>query len=135
MAPPRPLRWACAAAIGLVALTHTPATAAKPAPVPKFSHVVVVFLENEEASKTFEDGIGAPHLAAIRQAGAYVPEFYGVNHASLSNYEAFFGGVAATEQGKTDCLGQPWGTCVFPADVPTIANGLEAKGKSWRVYS
>jgi hypothetical protein len=28
-----------------------------------------------------------------------------------------------------------WGTCVFPASVPTIADLLDAQGLSWKVYS
>ena len=102
--------------------------------VPRFSHVVEVFLENEEAGKTWEAG-GPPHLQAIRQAGLYIPNFFGIGHASLDNYEAAFAGVAPTSQGTSDCLGQPYGTCIFPPSVPTIADRLDGAQRSWRVYA
>ena len=122
------------AALGATLLVAAPVRATTPPAVPRFSHVVEVFLENEEAGKTWEDG-GPAHLQAIRQAGLYVPNFFGVGHASLDNYEAAFGGVEPTSQGKADCLGQPYQTCIFPASVPTIGDRLDDAGLSWRVYS
>jgi hypothetical protein len=105
-----------------------------PSPVPRFTHIVEVFLENEEAGKTWEAG-GAANLQAIRASGLYVPNFYGVGHASLSNYEAAFAGVAPSATGKSDCLGQPYGTCIFPAWVPTIADRFDGAGLPWRAYA
>src|SRR5437879_536301 len=123
---------------GLVALLAGVAPAARAAtprpPVPHFSHVVEVFLENEEAGKTWETG-GPAHLQAIRQAGLYIPNFYGVGHASLDNYEAAFAGVAPTPQGTSDCLGQPYSSCIFPGSVPTIADRLDDAHLPWRVYA
>lgn len=94
-----------------------------------------VWLENENATSTWEDPSHAPHLAALRKTGMYIPNFYGVGHNSLSNYEAAFGAVQPTAQGKADCLGQPYGSCIFPASVPTIAKLLDEKGLGWKVYS
>lgn len=67
--------------------------------------------------------------------GAYIPNFYGVGHASLGNYEAAFAAVEPTTQGKADCAGQPYGSCIFPAAVPTIAATLDRAHKTWKVYS
>ena len=106
----------------------------KPA-VPHFSHVVEVMLENESATSTFEDAKAAPHLAALRKLGVYVPNFFAAGHASLDNYEAAFGGVEPTASGEADCLGQPYGSCMFPASVPTLGALLDAKHLPWRVYS
>jgi hypothetical protein len=103
--------------------------------VPRFSHVVEVFLENETATSTWEDAAAAPALQDLRKQGAYIPNFFGVGHASLDNYEAAFGAVEPTTQGKADCLGQPYGTCIFPASVPTIASLLDEGGLGWKVYS
>jgi hypothetical protein len=103
--------------------------------VPRFSHVVEVFLENENATSTWEDPAHAPALQALRKQGAYIPNFYGVGHASLDNYEAAFGAVEPTTQGKADCLGQPYGSCIFPTSVPTIAGLLDDAGLGWKVYS
>lgn len=110
------------------------AIAATPA-VPRFSHVVEVMLENESATSTFEDPAAAPQLAALRRQGVYLPSFYAAGHASLSNYEAAFAAVEPTPQGKSDCLGQPYGTCIFPASVPTLGALLDDAGLPWKVYS
>ena len=110
-----------------------PAPAATP--VPRFSHVVEVFLENETATSTWEDPVHAPALQELRKQGAYIPAFYGVGHVSLDNYEAAFGAVEPTAQGKADCLGRPYGSCIFPATVPTIASLFDGAGLSWKVYS
>lgn len=124
-----------AVAAALVAAVPALARPADPPPVPHVRHVVEVFLENEQATKTWEDGSTATHLVALRRAGAYIPDFFGVGHASLSNYEAAFAGVAPTAEGKADCLGQPYGRCVFPASVRTIADLLDARAKRWKVYA
>jgi hypothetical protein len=103
--------------------------------VPRFTHVVEVMLENESATSTFEDAKAAPHLYALRKRGVYVPNFFAAGHASLSNYEALFGGVEPTAQGKADCAGQPYGSCIFPQSVPTLGALLDRKKLPWRIYS
>jgi hypothetical protein len=109
--------------------------AAPPPTLPRFSHVVVVFLENESATASFEDPTGAPHLAALRRKGLYAPHYYGVGHNSLSNYQAVFAGVEPTATGKADCLGYTYGQCVFPASVPTLGALLGRAHLPWKVYS
>jgi phosphatidylinositol-3-phosphatase len=122
------------AAAGGAAIRTAPDSAAAPA-VPRFSHVIEVFLENETATSTWEDAAHAPALQELRKQGAYIPNFFGVGHASLDNYEAAFGAVEPTTQGKADCLGQPYGNCIFPASVPTIGALLDEAGLGWKVYS
>lgn len=107
------------------------ASARKPA-VPRFSHVVYVVMENENAANTFE---ALPNLKALGKQGIYLPNFWAEGHASLSNYEAMWGGVQPTTQGEADCLGMPYGSCIFPESVPTIASLLDAKRLPWKVYS
>jgi len=116
--------------LGLVGGTGA-ASAGRPA-VPRFSHVVYVVLENMNASSTFE---ASPTLKALRTQGVYVPGMWAEGHNSLSNYEAMFAAVEPTTQGKADCAGMPYGTCVFPASVPTLATLLDEKRLGWRVYS
>ncbi|MBV8387213.1 MAG: hypothetical protein JO155_10510 [Acidimicrobiia bacterium] len=130
------LRAVCAVAVlaGTALWSGAPAAPAATT-VPRFSHVVEVFLENETATSTWEDPVHAPALQTLRKQGAYISAFYGVGHASLDNYEAAFGAVEPTTQGKADCLGQPYGSCIFPATVPTIASLLDTAGLSWKVYS
>jgi hypothetical protein len=124
-----------AASAGVGALGRQPVADAAPAPLPRFSHVVEVFLENETATSTWENAADAPELQKVRAMGAYIPNFFGVGHASLDNYQAAFGAVEPTTQGKADCLGMPYGSCIFPASVPTIADLLDAAGLGWKVYS
>lgn len=111
-----------------------PARAAEPA-VPPFTHVVEVMLENESATKTFEDATAAPALQKLRAQGVYVPQFFAAGHASLSNYMALFGGVQPNAQGQSDCLGQPYQSCIFPASVPTLGALLDRRGLAWKIYS
>ena len=92
-------------------------------------------LENESATSTFEDPAAAPNLAKLRTEGLYIPNFYAAGHASLDNYEAAFGAVQPTPQGESDCLGQPFSSCVFPASVPTLGALLDAQRMRWKVYS
>ena len=124
----------CLAGMVVPAAARASFSATTPA-VPHFSHVVEVFLENESATATFEDTKAAPHLAALKKLGVYVPNFFGAGHASLDNYEAAFGGVEPTTQGKADCAGQPYSSCIFPASVPTLGALMDAKHLPWKVYS
>lgn len=114
---------------------HSASARSASSPVPRFSHVVEVVLENESAPSTFEDAAAAPHLAALRKTGVYLPNVFGAGHASLGNYEALFGAVEPTTQGKADCLGQPYGSCIFPATVPTLGSLMDARHLAWRIYS
>ena len=104
--------------------------------VPELSHVVVVFLENESATATFEDPTAAPALAELRRQGSYVPGYFGVGHASLDNYLAAFSGEQPDTATKGDCLGMaPDPGCTYPSSVPTLATTLDRAGLAWKVYS
>lgn len=114
----------------------TPDSASAAPSVPHFSHVIVVFVENESATNTFEAGAAnAPYFTQLRNSNAYIPGYYGVGHASLDNYLAVFSGQQPTLLTTHDCEGVPWGQCVYPSSIPTIATLLDAAGLSWRVYS
>ena len=57
----------------------------------------VIVLENESAAVTFGPGSPAPYLSKTLPArGAFVPNYYGVGHASLDNYIAMISGQAPT---------------------------------------
>jgi acid phosphatase len=129
---------ALVAPLVLLGSAFGPLRAAAPAltpPVPHFSHVVEVFLENESAGSTWENAAAAPNLAALKNANTYIPNFYGVGHASLDNYQAAFGAVQPTASGKADCLAMQYSSCIFPAIYPTIAKVLDTGAQSWKVYS
>ena len=77
-----------------------------------------------------------------------VRQYHGIGHFSLDNYIAMVSGMPATALTQIDCPvyvdfvqtgttadGQPIGSgCVYPADVKTIANQLDAQTLTWRGY-
>lgn len=127
----------------------TSAAANLPAGVPQIKHLFVIVLENESAEVTFGADPPAPYLGTtLREAGAYIPNYYGIGHVSLDNYVAMVSGQPPNPQTQSDCqiytemlpgtqredgvaLGQG---CVFPRGVRTIANQLEGSGLRWRGY-
>jgi hypothetical protein len=126
---------ASAGLLGSPAQAQTAAPSFARAAVPHFDHVVVTFMENEDATSTFEDPSAAPNLAALRRLGSYLPDYYGVGHASLDNYIALFGGEQPTTDTEGDCLGDAVQDCEFPASVPTLGSSLDAAKDSWKIYS
>ncbi|HEX3976338.1 MAG TPA: alkaline phosphatase family protein [Solirubrobacteraceae bacterium] len=64
----------------------------------------VIVLENESAAVTFGPDSPAPYLSRTLPArGAFVPDCYGVGHASLDNYIAMISGQAPTPSTQADC--------------------------------
>ncbi|MEA2373785.1 MAG: hypothetical protein QOD53_248 [Thermoleophilaceae bacterium] len=131
----------------LAALVVASPAGAKPPPI---KHVWIVLLENENAATSFGPGSPAPYLATtLRHRGQFLPNYYGITHASLGNYLALVSGQGSNAQTRSDCQtfteftpgnigasGQAQGQgCVYPASVQTIANQLQAKGLSWREYA
>jgi hypothetical protein len=136
-----------AAAAALAALIAAPAASARP--VPYFKHVFIVMLENEDASASFGKDSEAPYLAhTLKRRGAFVPNYYGIAHNSLTDYVALVSGQSANIQTQADCPfftdfapataaadGQYRGTgCVYPTQVQTVANQLQESGYRWKGY-
>jgi hypothetical protein len=116
---------------------------------PAVRHVFVIVLENEGYDSTFGRPSAAPYLAdTLVRAGRLLRQYYGIAHNSLPNYLAMIAGVSPTLATQADCPlyenflmigtapdGQPIGQgCIYPASVPTVANQLEASGRSWKGY-
>jgi phosphatidylinositol-3-phosphatase len=118
---------------------------------PVVGHVFTLVLENESFERSFGRGSKAPYLASTLPAhGALLTHYYGVGHNSLDNYIGMISGQAPNEATQRDCPifsnfalarpaldahGQAIGTgCVYPAMVKTIADQLEASGRTWRGY-
>jgi phosphatidylinositol-3-phosphatase len=124
-------------------LAFEPARAAPP-----IGHVFIVMLENEGYGETFGPGSPAKYLNHLRSEGALAGNYFGTSHFSLGNYIALISGQAPNPATEYDCPqfaefvssgftadGQAIGAgCVYPANVPTIASQLEAKGLSWKAY-
>lgn len=135
------------ALVGLSSLCCAPTVAS--ARVPQVKHLFVIVLENENAEETFGADPPSPYLGATLPArGAFVPNYFGIGHASLDNYIAMVSGQPPNLLTQADCrtfaemapgtldadgvaLGQG---CVFPPAVRTVANQLEENGHTWRGY-
>ena len=145
----RPAR-ALVLAFGLLAAGLGAQSAGAAIGPPPIRHVFVIVLENESASTTFSPSSPAPYLAkTLTSQGAYLPKYYGTGHLSNDNYISMISGQAPNPQNQADCpsfsnfepdvigpSGQAVGSgCVFPSDVKTIADQLDAAGLTWRDYN
>jgi hypothetical protein len=139
----------------LTALGAASASSAASVPVQgKFQvrHVFVIVMENESAAVTFGPDSPAPYLSKTLPArGEFVPNYYGVGHASLDNYVAMISGQAPNPSTQADCgvfanftsavplgsFGQQTGAgCVYPSDVTTLPGQLgELPQFTWRDYN
>lgn len=140
------LFWWCACAIHPVA--GSPLTPSGAAPV---RHVFLIVLENEPYMTTFGEHSPAPYLAGeLTQRGALLAQYFGIGHYSLDNYIAMISGQAPNSGTQGDCNvygefvrnmpgldanGQALGVgCIYPADVKTVADQLDAAALNWKAY-
>src|SRR5205085_8329342 len=123
-----------------------PATAA----LPPIKHVWIVVLENKNYDSTFGPTSQAPYLAqTLPASGELLTQYYGIGHHSLDNYIAMISGQPPTPETQGDCgtfsdfvrsgpdsAGVAQGSgCVYPSDIQTIADQLEAAGLTWKQYA
>ncbi len=119
--------------------------------LPPVRHVFVIMLENNDYSATFGNAGVDPYLATtLPSEGALLEKYYGIGHYSNDNYAGFISGQPPNADNQLDCLGSgysdfPAGAklvggiqhgkgCVFPADVPTLTNQLQAAQLTWKGY-
>jgi hypothetical protein len=116
--------------------------------LPQVKHVFIVVLENQDYATSFGKDSKAPYLSkTLPTQGQLLTHYYGIGHESLDNYIAMISGQppnAYTQAdapayvdfvGTTGSDGVAVGMgSVFPADVKTIADQLEAKGLTWKGY-
>ncbi|MFO1534424.1 MAG: alkaline phosphatase family protein [Thermoplasmatota archaeon] len=138
----------------LVTLAGCSSTTSPPGLLPEvrhdtIGHVFVIVLENEDYAATFANPPPSPYLATnLTQMGRLLSQYYGIGHASLGNYIAMVSGQAPNAETQADCPyftdfvgslapdGQAIGQgCVYPAAVKTLADQLEAAGRTWRLYA
>ena len=146
---------ALAVAALAVPLLSGPTAGAQAAPgpsttTPHIGHVFVLVLENEGYAATFGDPLADPYLAStLPSKGALLTQYFGTGHESNDNYVAMISGQAPNPQNQADCQiyddfagtgatavdGQAVGSgCVFPVNVPTVANQLSENGLNWKGY-
>jgi hypothetical protein len=117
--------------------------------LPPIGHVFIIVLENKDYEVTFGESSPAPYLAKeLPTKGQLVTQYFGIGHVSLDNYIAMVSGQAPNPVTQSDCRifqeflpgvigpdGQAIGQgCVYPPAVLTIADQLEAAGKTWGGY-
>jgi phospholipase C len=136
-----------AAATGTAIVAVGPTTSSA-APTATVRHVFILMDENESATSTFGNPAADPYLAkTLPSEGAFLPNYYGVGHASNDNYVAIVSGQPPNLLNQSDCLtyldfvgtAPPGGVdegvgCVFPQPTQTIGNQLSSEGYSWKAY-
>jgi hypothetical protein len=135
-----------AAVGGALVLPSDSALGAAPRSV---GHVFVINLENKGYEETFGPSSPAPYLSRdLRAKGQLLSRYYGTAHNSLPNYIAQVSGQGPSKQTQSDCQvyadfvaagtvapQQAVGDgCVYPSPVQTVADQLQANGKTWRGY-
>jgi hypothetical protein len=132
------------AAVACMLAAATPASAA----LPPIKHVWIVVLENKDYAATFATDSKAPYLAkTLPSQGQLLTQYYATGHLSLDNYITMVSGQPPNPVTQSDCQtfqdfvgtvgpdGVAVGSgCVYPAEVKTIADQLEAKGLTWKGY-
>jgi hypothetical protein len=131
---------------------HPDVFAGSASPALGIGHVFVIVLEN----KTFDElygPAGSSYLAtSLEPQGTLLTQYYGIGHESNPNYLAMISGQGPNPQTQADCQtfddflpspavfdprgnGQAIGTgCVYPPQVPTLPNQLDAAHVTWHGY-
>jgi hypothetical protein len=120
VAAPRPISSAGTHAATPVA----PVRVAPPAPAAGPPHIMVIVMENREASSVIGQP-DAPYITSLATAYGEATQWYGVSHPSLPNYLAM---ISGSDQGVQDD-----GTSYSFAG-PTLVDQLAARGIGWRAY-
>ncbi|HET6817937.1 MAG TPA: alkaline phosphatase family protein [Mycobacteriales bacterium] len=147
------MRRLLAAAAALTALTCAGGSTAYAGPVPAghhVGHVFVIVLENRNFQDAYVDNPNHYLGRDLQRKGTLLTRYYGTGHLSNDNYIAMLSGQAPNPANQSDCQdyvdfqpspavfgpnGQAIGTgCVYPANVLTLADQLDAKHLRWRGY-
>jgi len=106
--------------------------------VPRFDHVVVLVLENENFDDSWGPGSPAHFLNGLRNRGVFADQYFATGHASLDNYIAMVSGQPANPLSASDCLAVNLWTCVQPQSLMSggrnLADQLDDAGVSWKGY-
>jgi hypothetical protein len=125
-------------------------TTIAPRPASGAPYVFVIVLENHSYSNAFGPASPSPYLSQVLPSeGRLLTNYYGIGHASLTNYIAMVSGQGPTADTQGDCVtyrdftvtgppapnGQARGQgCVYPPDVMTVADQIDAAGLVWKGY-
>ena len=117
--------------------------------LPPIGHVFTIVLENKDYDVTFGENPPAPYLAETLTAeGALLTNYYATSRPSLGDYLTMISGQSVSRDVSESCerfvefelerigdYDQAIGDgCVYPDQVVTVADQLEAATKTWRGY-
>ena len=140
------------AAAAIPAAAGAKPTSGPASPALGIKHVFVIVLENESYSASYETNPNPYLKTVLPSQGTLLTQYFGIGHESNPNYLAMVSGQAPNPMTQSDCQdyvdfepapavfdprgnGQAIGTgCVFPANVPTLADQLEAAHLTWHGY-
>jgi phosphatidylinositol-3-phosphatase len=112
-------------AAGLATAAFLPGAAARPTPVPSFSHVVVIMFENKDAAEVAGNA-DAPTFNRLARRGAFLSNYKAVSHPSLPNYVALISGSThGIASDCTDCL----------VGATSLADTLTRAKRTWKAYA
>jgi len=132
--------------------------------IPPIKHVWLIILENKSFDATFTGLNNNTYLwKTLPSQGTLLTNYYGTGHFSLDNYVSLVSGQGPTADDQNDCpvykdlqgavtanatnpvndgqfvtAGTPYEAnegCVYPANVPTLFNQLDAAHVSWKGYA
>ena len=136
----RPLLGIGAAVVLSLLATVTPARAEQAGleKVPRFDHVVVLILENENFDDSWGPNSPAQFLNSLRARGVFADQYFATGHASLDNYVAMVSGQPANPLTSSDCLAVNLWTCVQPQSLLSggrnLADQLDDAHVLWKGY-
>lgn len=132
-------------------LTALEPALAAPIPPTAIGHTFFIVLENHGYDTNFGTDVQSEYLGVTLPAmGRLLTNYYATSHASTGNYITLVSGQAPNPQTQGDCLalvtefvgvangpdGQAIGHgCVYPPEVLTIGDQMEAAGLTWRQYA
>jgi phosphatidylinositol-3-phosphatase len=128
--------------IGLVLAVVLATFPARPAVqlegIPRYDHIAIVVLENENFDTSWGPGSVAHYLNSLRGQGVFASKYYATSHVSLGNYIAMVSGQPWNPVTGSDCLAVNFWTCVqlqrLYSDGKNIADQLEHHGLQWKGY-
>ena len=131
-------------------VSAAPAAPTKP-DLPNIGHVFIIMLENKSYAETFGSQASPDSYLgkSMPTQGALLSDYYGTSHFSFSNYATLVSGQPPNAYNQTDCTyyrdfeateidqeGIARGIgCVYPKSVPSVADQLQASGKTWKAYA
>jgi hypothetical protein len=106
--------------------------------IPRFSHIVVLVLENESFTTTWGPGSVATYLNGLRSQGVLADHYYATGHQSLDNYIAMVSGQPDQPATGSDCATLNLYDCVqgqsAMAGGRNLADQIEDAGLTWKGY-